>query len=75
MGATGRPQGDQETHRQLPPKIPKAEDVAVVMNQERTYLQSSQLEIWQGGVNLAPFYGEGVKVTVVASFGGDKTSY
>lgn len=49
--------------------------MAVVMNQERTYLQSSQLEIWQGEVNLAPFYGEGVKVTVVASFGGDKTSY
>lgn len=56
-------------------KIPKAEDVAVVVNQEWTYLQSSQSEIWQGEVNLAPYYGEGVKVTVNANFGGDKTSY
>lgn len=56
-------------------KIPRAEDVAVVVNQKWTHLQSSQPEIWQGEVNLAPYYGEGVKVTVNANFGGDKTSY
>uniref|UniRef100_A0A8W8JJ74 Transglutaminase-like domain-containing protein n=1 Tax=Magallana gigas TaxID=29159 RepID=A0A8W8JJ74_MAGGI len=56
-------------------KIPKAEDVAVVVNQEWTHLKSSTPEIWQGEVNLAPYYGEGVKVTVNANFGGDKTSY
>lgn len=56
-------------------KIPKAEDVAVVVNQEWTHLKSSTPEIWQGEVNLAPYYGEAVKFTVNANFAGDKTSY
>lgn len=56
-------------------KIPKAEAVAVVTDQEWTHLQSSQPGIWQGEVNLAPYYGKGVKFTVNANFGGDKTSY
>ncbi|XP_052710850.1 hillarin-like [Crassostrea angulata] len=56
-------------------KIPKAKDVAVVVNQKWTYLKLSQPEIWEGEVNLAPYYGEGVKVTLNAFFGGDNTSY
>lgn len=56
-------------------KIPKAEAVAVEVNQKWTHLKSSMPEIWQGGVNLAPYYGEDIKVTVNATFGGDKTNY
>lgn len=56
-------------------KIPKAKAVAVEVNQKWTQLQSLMPEIWQGEVNLAPFYGEDVEVTLNATFGGDKTSY
>lgn len=56
-------------------KIPKAEAVAVEVNQKWTHLKSSMPEIWQGEVNLAPYYGEDIKVTVNATFGGDKTDY
>lgn len=56
-------------------KIPKAKAVAVEVNQKWTQLQSLMPEIWQGEVNLAPFYGEDVEVTLNATFGGGKTSY
>ncbi|XP_062611451.1 uncharacterized protein LOC134273277 isoform X2 [Saccostrea cucullata] len=56
-------------------QIPRAEAVAVVTDQEWTHLQSPQSGIWQGEVNLAPYYGKGIKFTLNANFGGDKTSY
>ncbi|XP_055889743.1 uncharacterized protein LOC106068552 [Biomphalaria glabrata] len=55
--------------------IPKAEAVAVVAGQNWTHLDRLQGDEWAKQVEVAGLYGQGVKVTLNANFGGDKTSY
>lgn len=55
--------------------IPKAQAVAVVAGQNWTHLDRVQGNEWAKVVDVAGLYGQGVKVTLNANFGGDKTSY
>lgn len=55
--------------------IPKAEAVAVVADNDWVHLQASQPGVWEGKVPLDKHYGKGVKVTVNANYGGDRTNY
>jgi hypothetical protein len=55
--------------------IPKAEAVAVVADQNWTHLERLAGCEWAGIVDVMGLYGKGVKITLNANFGEDKTSY
>lgn len=75
------PHAQQVQLTQLPPSvnfrvsIPKAEAVAIVAGQNWTHLDRLQGAEWGGVVDLNGLYGQGVKCTLNANFGGDKSSY
>ncbi|KAK3757666.1 hypothetical protein RRG08_000177 [Elysia crispata] len=75
------PHAAQANLATLPPQvnfrvsIPKAQAVAVVAGQNWTHLDRVQGDEWAKIVDVAGLYGQGVKVTLNANFGGDKTSY
>jgi len=55
--------------------IPSAQAVAVVADQSWTHLERLQGSEWAGVVDISGMYGRGVKITLNANFGEDKTSY
>ncbi|BFY97405.1 hypothetical protein BsWGS_00445 [Bradybaena similaris] len=75
------PHASQVQLDRLPPKvnfrvsIPKAQAVAVVAGQQWTHLDRLQGDEWTKTVDVADLYGQDVKLTLNANFGGDSTSY
>lgn len=55
--------------------IPKAKEVAVVVDQEWTLLKSTDPGVWEGTVDVEKYYGLGCRLTMVANYGGDVTRY